>query len=217
MPWETATGGPWSRLLETTRLACTKTDETFAKLGEGSLQAPFWFAFCAEFLAISSLLAVPLFAVPLVFPHFHLQMGPAHLAAGFLLLTTALSGFVIFVHVLWGLAMEWGVAWAGEACDYHASLRFGLYTCAWDLMTSPLGLLIAFWPNRHGLRSSWIRGALSAPKKASKAHLVERRALSPRARRSAEITALLVFGFGALLVLIATVLLSFYSLLHGFG
>jgi hypothetical protein len=47
---------------------------------------------------------------------------------------------MVFLHGLHGLALDWAAARFGGR--RRLGLRFGLYSCGWDLATLPLGLVV---------------------------------------------------------------------------
>ena len=51
-------------------------------------------------------------------------------------------GFMLLVHLLWGVGLELALVWRGARRDLARSVTFALYACGWDLLTSPLGALL---------------------------------------------------------------------------
>jgi hypothetical protein len=104
----------------------------------------------------------------------------------------ALIVFVVLVHALWGIGLEWGIARAGRKASFNLGLRFGLYACGWDLLTSPAGFL--FQARRLGLRGglSAVRAGTKAPRPCINAYLIDCRRLSESERRTAIWTAILL-------------------------
>jgi len=72
--------------------------------------------------------------------------------------------FLLVAHAAWGLALELGVRAAGDRADLSLGLRFGLYACGWDLITSPLGVLYLLRrASRRSTALAPLRDALRAP------------------------------------------------------
>lgn len=103
-----------------------------------------------------------------------------------------LTTFVVFIHALWGVGLEWGIARAGGQADMNRGIRFGLYACGWDLLTSPAG--VWFQWRRVGLRKgfSHLRAATRAPRASLRAYLEECRKTSEKERKSAMWTSILL-------------------------
>ncbi|HYQ17293.1 MAG TPA: hypothetical protein VEQ58_16085 [Polyangiaceae bacterium] len=196
VPWERPGAGYLSRLWATAKLATLSPDAFFAALPPGGWAAPLGFGLLAELLASVGLTAtlggLALAIVPGLFTEL---VGNAPLRG------------VIWHAVAWGvpglaLAMVLLHAGHGVALDTAArrlgsrqtgrGLRFGFYSCGWDLVTLPLGLLVLTFTDgpisalRHSARG------LTAPNSAAVAYLshvhrFERDMASRAARRAVSI------------------------------
>jgi len=51
----------------------------------------------------------------------------------------AFSLFLVFVHAVHGLTLDWGARRAAARPHRSQAVRFGLYLCGLDLLTSPIG------------------------------------------------------------------------------
>lgn len=209
VPWERPGSSLLSRLWTTAKLATLSPDGFFAALPPGSTLAAAAFGVLAELLAAAGLCAT-LGALALTFVPGLLSelVGNAPLrstiwhavAWGVPGLTLAM----VSLHVGHGLALD---ASARREGSHQAGrgLRFGLYSCGWDLVTLPLGLLLLTLTD--GLISALRHSArgLTAPNSAAVAyvshvHRFERDVAARVARRAVGIVfvpmlALIVLGF----------------------
>lgn len=201
LPWESDQGGVYRRLVETAELTACLPEAAFGKLGRGSMTRAWGFAFLCEIWAVGSFSVVWGTIFYSVFPLIAARMATS---ASVLLLATSilftLVVFVVLVHALWGLWLEWGIARSGRAPDWNLGLRFGLYACGWDFLTSPAGYLSQV--NRHGYKRGWagVRAGARAPRPSLNAYLDGCRNLSPGERRIAVRTAIVLGSLAALFV-----------------
>jgi hypothetical protein len=209
VPWERPGGTVLSRLWATAKLGTLSPEAFFSALPPGGLVPPLAFGVLAETLAALGLCAT--------FGGLGLLVVPSLGAE--LLRNPAIQGLVV-------RAMAWGVpslaiamvllhAAHGAALDAAArkegsrqsgrGLRFGFYSCGWDLVTLPLGLLLLTLTDgpvsalRHSARG------LTAPNSAAIAYLAhvhhfERDVAKRVSRRAVSIVfvpmvALVVLGF----------------------
>jgi hypothetical protein len=144
LAWEMTRGSPLRRLwltarqsLQAGRVSCLDADN--ARPG-----AALSFALVAELLACTSIVAALLCLVTLVFPAgaAFFFSEPSVLLAAFEL-GAALALFMVFVHALWGLGLELTLWSKGVGFELRRGLTFALYTCGWDLITSPVGLVLS--------------------------------------------------------------------------
>lgn len=144
LAWEMARGNLSRRLwltarqsLQAGRVSCLDADN--ARPG-----AALSFALVAELLACTSIVLLLLCLVSLVFPAgaaFFFSEPSALLAA--FELGAALAVFMVLVHALWGLGLELTLWSNGAGFDLRRGVTFALYTCGWDLVTSPIGLVLS--------------------------------------------------------------------------
>ena len=205
LPWETTESTALHRLLLTSELSAIRPDLVFGTLVTGNLRQALSFALFCELLAVASFTLVWALAFYWFFPSAAIKMltSPPVLFT-ILAILLGLIAFVVAVHALWGVGLEWGLARAGGKSDMNRGIRFGLYACGWDLLTSPAGLY--FQLRRHGLKKglSHVRAGTKAPRPSVNAYLDECRRASATERRSAIFTAIVlgtlgVFFSGALL------------------
>jgi hypothetical protein len=214
VPWERPGGSVLSRLWSTAKLSTLSPEAFFAALPAGGLAAPLGFALVSELLAASGLCAT-LGALALALVPGLL----AELATNSPLRSTVLEALawgvpglslaMVALHGGHGLALDASARRHGSQ-QTGRGLRFGLYSCGWDLVTLPLGLLVLTLTDgftsalRHSLRG------LTAPSSAAVAYLVHvHRFDADVARRASRravnvvfvpLMALLLAGFAAALL-----------------
>jgi hypothetical protein len=149
VPWERREGsGAWQRLWSTARSTTTGAEYFFTALPRGPIGAALTFALVAEALAVSSMAGALLVLASIVMPDLVLGVLLDFSADGPELLhwlataTPALAVWMVVVHVVHGLAVDSAARRAGAVSNRNRALRFGLYACGWDVMTSPLGALV---------------------------------------------------------------------------
>jgi hypothetical protein len=105
---------------------------------------------------------------------------------------------MVSIHLLWGVCIELGARVDRVRPQFLRGMRFGLYACGWDLLTSPLGLLI-------GVTTSGWRPALQlmvlaarAPRKGLRAYTQDCRGLSRLAERRGVQLSIVAFIFAVL-------------------
>jgi hypothetical protein len=110
-----------------------------------------------------------------------------------------LSALMVALHVLWGLSLEIGMRLQGAAPRGARSLRYALYACGWDLLTSPFGLAMACTASGFGNGVAAVAAAVRVPRIATHAYLSSATELGTRGARRALVTATLLTG-GVVLV-----------------
>jgi len=141
------------------------------------------FAVFVEFLALGSLALSGLGLGFLLAPELARTLaltvaghGPLTFAA--IAAVPVLSGVMVGLHALWGVSLELGARLSGADWRPARGLRFAFYSCGWDLLTSPAGLL--FGCVSGGAAQAW-RDTVSAarvPRVAMDAYLMHSRELS---------------------------------------
>lgn len=215
--WESSIGN-WSERLWWTAIASSiHPQQTFGELPPGSVGRALAFAATAELLAIGSFaLAVGLGALALS-PEFSLRIlstpGFLWFAGGIVL---AWSTLMVALHALWGLCLELGARRGGAAFLWRQGLRFGLYACGWDLLTSPAGVVHGLFT--RGFLEAWgpIGAAIRVPRAALRAYLQDYRQLDRAAERFGTRLSILLLG-GTVLVFGIGVLGMFIHVLTWMG
>jgi len=220
LAWEDPEQRWWVRLWRTALAASVEPQRFFGELPPGNMTAALTFATCAEVFALGSLALPAAFALWWLAPELVRQVLADPAACGMLALSwVAFVVCMLALHALWGACLQWGAqlpvraGWPdlqGTRNVGRSGVRFGLYACGWDLLTSPIGLLATLLV--HGPRRAWapIGAAVRAPGLAQRAYLERGLGADGAAQRRARRLSVLVLSGGMLLViaLFATVVLS---------
>jgi hypothetical protein len=207
IPWEGEAGG-WSERLWTTALASsTRPLQTFGSLPAGAVLPALVFALLSELVAIGSFAGAVATGTWILAPTlwWELVSTPVLVAVGFgVVLSCSVS--MVVLHAMWGVALELGASSEGAAFLWRQGLRFGLYACGWDLLTSPAGVVHGVLT--RGWRRAWgpIGAAVRVPRTALRAYLEDNRKLSRAAQRVGMRSSVVVLG-GAVLSFAAVTLL----------
>lgn len=175
VPWERPSGSVPSRLWATAKLATLSPDSFFPALPPGALLAPLSFALIAELLAAAGLTATLGAAALALVPGLFTELVENAALRRAVLTAVAwgvpgLTLAMVSLHAGHGLALDASARRQGSK-QAGRGLRFGLYSCGWDLVTLPLGLLVltltdGLWSAlRHSARG------LTAPNTAAMAYL----------------------------------------------
>jgi len=188
VPWERPGLSVLSRLWATARLATLSPREMFSGLPDGDLRAPLTFGILAEALAVAGL-APLLFGLTLIAPDM-VQVALRDPAVRDLLLRAcsiagpALALLMVVLHVIHGLMIDRAARRAGSR-KRGRGLRFGLYSCGWDLVTLPLGLFVVALSDGPAAAGRALAAALTTPALATRAYLGGFHALEPQRARAA--------------------------------
>ncbi len=145
VPWERPVGGWLARLWSTSRLTTLNHTAFFGSLPAGDIGAAATFALLAELVAVTSHAALGASVLALSFPDIAASIvrDPELFAAtarGACVAVPGVALLMVFLHGLHGLILDWAAArWGGRK---RLGLRFGLYSCGWDVVTLPLGLVV---------------------------------------------------------------------------
>lgn len=217
LAWE-GSSAHWMRRLWFTALASsTEPQKTFGELPEGRVAPALAFALLAESLAVGSLGSALVLAALAVAPEFSLRV----LATPMFLLVAlsslcALSLLMVALHVLWGLCVEFGAQSTGGNARFGQGMRFGLYACGWDLLTSPAGVVEGLLS--RGFFAAWrpIVQAARVPRTALRAYVEDCRHLDASAQRRGLQLSIAVLG-GLLLLILLGVLFALLRLAELLG
>lgn len=198
-PWEAPTGSAFGKLWSTARVATVDGEAFFGALPQGNLGAALGFAAVCELCAIASFLIVwfPLAYVCVPEVVVSLAMDPSRRAALVFALSLSvpvLAGLMVLLHVIWGSSLELGLRVSGVEARPTHGLRYALYACAWDLVTSPFGF-VAGWLT-GGFRSAFreVHAAVRIPRFATRAYLDRSRGVTQQHARTALVIAALLTG-----------------------
>ncbi len=208
LPWEDAAAQ--APLLKSALFTVEHPDLAFGGVHPLSLGRALAFACLAELLAVSS------FAVPwalgflAVFSRLAMQMAKSPvvwLVAAIILASLVL--LVVAIHLVWGIVLEWAIGRQTVPARYDQGVRFGLYACGWDLVTSPYCFFALLFTKGPGAAFTSLKRAAAAPRSSFNLYLERARGLDEAQARSAGrlsvIVTTLIFllgvclGFAALL------------------
>jgi hypothetical protein len=217
LPWEDSKQSWMVRLWETALATSLEPQRFFGELPQGPIAPALGFAVVAEICALGSVallvgaglaLGAPVFTAQLIASH-DARWAFGGLWAGSVLL-------MVVLHTLWGLCLDVGAGRRTASQSWGQGLRFGLYACGWDLLTSPIGLLSALLT--RGPFGAWapIGAAARAPRLAQRAYLEGCRCANVEARQRAARLSVGVVG-GALLVLGLGLLWALLRVARHFG
>jgi hypothetical protein len=205
------------RLWFTALASSTEPSRTFGELPDGRVAPALAFALLAETLAIGSVGSLLALSALAIAPELSLRIlsTPAFLGAALGLLF-GLSLVMVFLHLLWGLCVELGAGSTGGTARFRHGMRFGLYACGWDLLTSPAGVLEGLWS--RGLVNAWppIAQAIRVPRAALRAYVEDCRHLDGSAQRRGTQLSIAVLG-AMLLLLLFVVLLALWRFTQFLG
>jgi hypothetical protein len=205
-------------LRETARLATVDGEAFFGALPDGSVAAALRFALSCELLAIASLALTCIPVVYALVPGFVEELVMDHerrawVAASVTVAIPLLAVMMVTLHVLWAAGLELGLRLSGAKGRAAHCLRYALYSCGWDLVTSPFGFA-AGWAS-VGFRGATaeLRAAVRIPRFATVAYIGRarnvperqaRRALLVAATLTGAIVLVLALSLGVALVVVLT-------------
>ena len=203
VPWERP-GSTAGRLWGTARQATVSSEAFFGALPDGDIAGPLRFALLAESLAVLGMAVV---AVPVVLafaPWLFEAIGRDPWLRAWLgrLLGFGMPGLallMVVLHTVHGLSLDLGARRVGARPRTARGLRFGLYSCGWDLLTLPAG--VAALAVTDGFRAARraLPMSLTVPKLASRAFLRGVYQLDEDACRLASRRAMWIAGTAALI------------------
>lgn len=164
------------RLWSTAKLTTLSSDSFFAALPDGELAGPLRFAVLAEGLAVLGMGVVALPVVLAFAPWLLEAVGrDAYLRAWLIkvlgLGMPALALFMVVLHTLHGLSLDLGARRVGARARTSRGLRFGLYSCGWDLITLPAGIGMLAITDGFGAARRAAPMSLTVPRSATRAFL----------------------------------------------
>jgi hypothetical protein len=199
VPWERPGGSAWGRLWSTAGLVTRSPGPFFGALPNGPIGPAILFAVVCELTAIASSAFLLIATVFIVVPSFVVSLlssaaGQTLVARLLLVGVPGFAGVMLLAHVLLGVSMNRVSRRSGGKNRHNQSVRFGLYSTGWDLLTSPAGLLVAVF--MEGPRSAAALIPLSVGVASRASHAFARGVLqldearADRARRVATFIAL---------------------------
>jgi hypothetical protein len=191
IPWERQGLSLFERFWATSKLATLSCEAFFGSLSAGEIAAPLRFALLAELVAAAGLALTALLITICFAPGIALGLleDPVLRHSVLVALGYAVPGLalaMVAIHTAHGVGLDLGARRQGSEQQRSAGARFGLYGCAWDLITLPLGLLSILLSEgpRACLRAAGL--AVTAPRRAAYAYLrTTHRLDEERARKAA--------------------------------
>lgn len=213
LAWEDTAQPLWGRFVATARHSAQRQGEVFGHLERGSIGRALAFSLLCEVVAILGFSAVWAGAFLVLFPRFTLGVLSSLVLMGFAALVLVLLVlFVVFLHALAGAALEWCIGRTGQAPDYNRGIRMGLYSCGWDLLTSPVGVLLALTSSPPLPPFALVLAGARVPRAATSAYLTQCRGLPDAVQRAAVRTAI----WSMVLPVLLFALVVFFALLWWF-
>jgi hypothetical protein len=199
VPWERPGTGVAHRMWSTARLATLSAESFFAGLPDGDVTTAFRFALASELLAV---LGMGVVAVPLVLAFAPWLFELIGRDPWMRQLTLRIVGFgvpalaiaMVAIHSLHGFCLDLGARRLGAKARPTRGLRFGLYSCGWDLVTLPAGLAMLAITDGFSAARTAIPLSMTVPKKATRAFLRGVHRLDEEGARRASRTAAMVAG-----------------------
>lgn len=175
VPWERPGGTLLSRLWATAKLATLSPGPFFSALPPGGVVAPLMFAALAELLSALGLVVTLTALGLLVLPAFGTTLlgSPALLRLAGQIVAWGVPGLalgMVLLHAGHGAALDAAARREGSL-QLGRGLRFGFYSCGWDLVTLPLGLLMLMFTDGLGTALRHSARGLTAPNQAALAYL----------------------------------------------
>jgi len=176
VPWERPGQSTWVKLWLTARATTRSAPQFFQSLPPGDHAPAFLFAVVAELCAVVSwaLLLGVLLVLPapdvalrwLADPH-----GQMILLRVFLVGTLGFTAVLVVGHAVYGAALDAGARRAGARSHASQALRYGLYAAGWDLLTSPLGFIVALVGEGPRAAAGLVTVSMGLPGRAATAFL----------------------------------------------
>lgn len=215
LPWERE-GDTGARLITTARLTVERASECFSQLPAGEVYPALRFAVLCELPAVGSLVLVtPAILFPITPGTSAWLVTTASGVSTLLFAWIALVMVMVGMHALWALSITWGARLSSHSTNPRSNMRFALYSCGWDFITSPLGLLLTRGSPGAPPWRALLSMALRAPSLATNAYLIDKWQMPRPVRRRVTALSVVVMG-GAVLLLIASLIGLLVLALLGF-
>lgn len=208
LPWEQSVSP--RALWDTAESSALDPELAFGGLEHGPVARPLVFAAVVECLALGSLAPFLIAVLYAAFPAFTTELlfgyGGASTWPTLVLAIGGLAAVMIALHGMWGVALEFSMLGVAGPWSWNRAWRFAMYSCGWDLLTSPAGLALGslFVGPRRAASGMWTAAAV--PRAAMQAYLQLSRGVPERhcrrvIRQAIWITAVVVLsGAGGLAV-----------------
>lgn len=145
--WERPGSSAWARLWATARSTTRDAESFFELLPDGPIMPALRFAALSELVAVSAMVLSVVPVALVVAPEWvrHLAFDAHARSVALRLLFAGVPAFaalMMFGHVAHGLSIDAGAVKSGARRARSRALRFGLYSCGWDLVMGPFGALV---------------------------------------------------------------------------
>lgn len=193
LPWEVSGRRGSSALLSTARLVTLEPERACVSVGAGPLLPALSFAVIAELLAAGSLALLTSVVVMLILP----EWSRAELITprGMVVVAVCAAMFallLIVLHVVFGVALERCLTRLQYPRQMRRTLRLSLYSCGWDLWSSPIGWGAAWGSGGFSHMVSLLRQAQIAPRRSINHYLERGRGVIGTAKRRVLLRSLMV-------------------------
>jgi hypothetical protein len=218
VPWERPGASVMARLFATARASTIGAETFFASLPDGELPPAMRFAVLAELLAVFSMACLLAPIAALVLPNVALAVLQNPATRGLALRAIivgvpALALWMVGAHLTHGAALDLGARRQGAPAQRRRALRFGLYSCGWDLMSGPLGAIAMLLSSGFAGMKNALEASITAPGRSTSALLQGVYRLDParvlRARRAGMAAAIFVSILSGFAVLALVVYFAF--------
>jgi hypothetical protein len=165
-----------TRLWSTARSTTRDGDAFFEMLPDGQLGPAVRFAAACELLATTAILLVFVAVAAVVAPEWlkHLALDPYARATALKLFAVGVPAFaamLVVAHAGHGLSINIGATKSGARDARSRALRFGLYSCGWDLVMGPLGAVVVAFKEGVAPAADLMNALSGLPKRATLAFL----------------------------------------------
>ncbi|MCU0691850.1 MAG: hypothetical protein MUF54_10650 [Polyangiaceae bacterium] len=172
VPWERPGSSWWARLWLTARAATRAAPQFFQSLPPGDYAAAIRFAVLTELLAVGSwavfILLIATAAAPSIMWALFVEPGTqAVMVRLFVFGVLGFASVLVLGHVVHGLALEQGALRQGASSHRSHVLRYALYSTGWDILSSPIGLLLTLTTEGPRAALALLPLAIDVPSQAS--------------------------------------------------
>lgn len=137
------------------------------------------FALLAEVIAVTSYAAPVVCSGWLVMALLGSESPGWGIVSGTLRVCFGLGAFMVLLHVVWVAALEALLFVRGNRSEWRPALLLGLYACGWDMVTSPGGVVLAWYSGGWAMVGRLLRGATANPRVACLHYLSAARRIAP--------------------------------------
>jgi hypothetical protein len=178
--WEKSRGRTFVRLWLTARQSITAARVSCLDAEPARPLAALAFGVLAELVACVSIVVALLLLVLVVFPSgAWFLFGQTRALAALFGLGAGLGLFMVLVHALWGFGLELALWCRGAGFRLQRGLAFAFYACGWDLLTSPIGVVLSVAQSGPVTGIDHVRQAARVPRAALVRYVTVSRGAQP--------------------------------------